>query len=389
MKKALAILMIFALVASVAVAEISVGAWGRGFFVPVQNDGLDENEGGDKFDGATTDTAVSWGSAPRIGFTLSGSSDNVGVQADFNVDEGKMGLGDQQKIWVKPMDMLTLSLGNVFDDTLRGNAAFGSFNWLRSFGNGDGEDITFSRFGTIRPSFENFMIAVKPMDAFYAGLYLYDLGTKPSENMMANMQLGAGYTIDGVGQVKFQIIRKADTYDEGVADEVQTTVEAAFNYTGMENLFVELGFAMATNNDVPTDITSFLNVDADENGNGTIEEAEKIKVEEYKKIALYAKYNMDAMTIHFSSINRLFKAVDTEVLYKLIAGLDYDIGNGVGIAADVSYTGVTVDDVDGVVTFFAGVTKGFSNGNIGAGLQVRNDGDTTGYAIPVRMEYSF
>jgi len=387
MKKALAILMIFALVASVAVAEISVGAWGRGFFVPVQNDGLDETEGGDKFDGSTTDTAVSWGSAPRIGFTLSGSSDNVGVQADFNVDGGAMGLGDQQKIWVKPMDMLTLSLGNVFDDTLRGNAAFGSFNWLRSFGNGDGEDITFSRFGTIRPNFENFMIAVKPMDAFYAGLYLYDLGTKPSENMMANMQLGAGYTIDGIGQVKFQIIRKAEKKDaDGVADEVQTTVEAAFNYTGMENLFVELGFKMPTNSDYTTKVA----VNADVDDDGDIDGDDKADVEDYKKIAIYAKYNMAPMTIHFLSINQLGDFGDgTDVVYKLVAGLDYDIGNGVGLAADVSYTGVTVDDVDGIVTFFAGVTKGFSNGNIGAGLQFRNNGDTTGYAIPVRMEYFF
>jgi hypothetical protein len=382
--------MIFALVASVAVAEISVGAWGRGFFVPVQNDGLDENEGGDKFDGATTDTAVSWGSKPRIGFTLSGNSENVGVQVDFNVDDGSFGLGDQQMIWVKPVDMLTLSLGNIYDDTLRGNAAFGSFNWLRAYGNGDGEDITFTRFGANRADNENFMIAVKPMDALYAGLYLSALDKKPAENMIANMQLGAGYTIDGIGQIKFQILRKADNFkDDGVADEVQTTVEAAFNYTGMENLFVELGFAMATNNDVRTDITSFLNVDADENGDGKIDDDEKIKVEEYKKIALYAKYNMDAMTIHFSSINRLFKAVDTEVLYKLIAGLDYDLGEGVGVEADVSYLGTTADDIDGVVTFFAGAKKGFSNGVIGAGVQVKNDGSDTYFGIPIRMEYWF
>jgi len=396
MKKALAILMVLALVASAVTAEVTVGAWGRGIFLPVY----------DNADDTTTDTGPSWGGwggdTSRIGFTINGVSDNVGFQIDANVDGGAPGLGDVQKIWVKPMDMITVSMGNIFDDTLRGNAAFGSFNWYRALGNGDGEDVTFSRIG-INRTVEGFEVAVKPTDAIYAAIYFYDLDKNLTENLFSNMQVAFGYKIDGVGQIKAQVMTKA-TYetvatggfgysdadnDPATAptwgpivttattrdkDDMQTTIEVAFNYVGVENLFVEAGFAMATNDDIPTTI-SF---------NGVSGQAES-----WKKVALYAKYNMAPMTIHFSSINQMFKAIDTEVLYKVIAGLDYDIGDGVGVEADVSYTGVTIDDVDGIVTFFAGAKKGFSNGVIGAGVQVLNDGSDTSFGIPVRMEYWF
>jgi len=378
MKKALAILMIFALVASVAVAEVSIGAWGRGIFLPVNSGPVN----------TVTDTAPSWGGwgkdEARIGFTLAGNSDNVGFQIDGNVDGGAFSMGDQQKIWVKPMDMVTLQLGRIYDDTLRGNAAYGSFNWYRGLGNGDGEDVTFTRIG-FQDSREGFEVAVAPMDNLYAALYFYELDKDLVSAMFAHMQFALGYTIDGVGQLKAQVytaegtrkVLDADDIADGKiaeVDDMQTTIEIAFNYTGVENLFVELGFKMPTNNDVPTKVTV---------------QGDSADVEEYKKIALYAKYNMAPMTIHFSSINQMFKAVDTEVLYKVIAGLDYDLGDGVGVEADVSYTGVTIDDVDGIVTFFTGVKKGFSNGVIGAGVQVLNDGSDTSFGIPVRMEYWF
>lgn len=371
MKKALAILMIFALVASVAVAEVSIGAWGRGIFLPVINGP----------DTTTTDTAPSWGGWPgdeaRIGFTLAGNSDNVGFQIDGNVDGGNFSVGDQQKIWVKPMDMVTIQLGRIYDDTLRGNAAFGAFNWYRALGNrdgSDGEDVTFSRIG-IEGSREGFEVAVTPMDPLYVALYFYGLDKDHTSDMVAHMQAALGYTIDGIGQFKAQIYTAEASSDaEGKVEDMQTTIEVAFNYTGMENLFVELGFKMPTNNDVLTPVTV---------------QGMTASVEEYKKIALYAKYNMDAMTFHLTSINQMFKAIDTEVLYKVIAGLDYDLGDGVGVEADVSYQGVTIDDVDGVVTFFAGAKKGFSNGVIGAGIQVLNDGSDSYVGIPVRMEYWF
>jgi hypothetical protein len=328
-------------------------------------------------------------------------------------------MGDNQYIWVKPVDMLTIRMGNLYDDTLRGNAAFGSFSWYRGLGNGDGEDITFSRIG-INRSREGFELAVAPMDNLYAALYFYNLDKNLTENMFKNMQFAVGYTIDGLGQFKAQVYTQQQAEMDTVSTaavygwvdhdkdastepvwnvtapagetkvatgdfEQQLTFEVAFNLTMIENLFVEAGFKMVTNNDYPAKIAVNRDIDAD----GDIDGDDAVEAEDFKQFAVYAKYNMDAMTLHFSTINKMFKGEDTEVMYKLIGGVDYDMGDGIGISADVSYTGVTVDNVDGIVTFFAGATKGFSNGKIGAGVQVLNDGEDTHFGIPVLMEYWF
>jgi len=288
MKKALAILMIFALVASVAVAEISVGAWGRGMFAFV-------SDSEDTYTTNSTSWGGDWGAAPRIGFTLAGNSDNVGVQADINVDGGSLNMGDNQYIWVKPMDMLKISLGNMYDDTLRGNAAFGSFDWLRPVvGAGEGEDVTFSRIGMNRGG-QNFEVAIQPMDAFYAAVYLANVGSgfnspNLAENLTKNMQIAAGYTIEGTGQIRAQFLQAGtNAEDTGV-------VEVAFKLTMIENLYADFGFAMPLDTDVSGD---------------------------YKKIAAYANYAVDAAKIHFLAIYNLLEDDDS---FNIAAGVDYDMG---------------------------------------------------------------
>jgi len=388
MKKALAILMIFALVASVAVAEVSIGAWGRGLFVPVSNSGKSDED-------SVAQNKASWGGAPRIGFTIAGNSDNVGFQIDANGDGGgKMSLGDQQKIWVKPMDMLTISIGNVYDDTLRGNAAFGSFNWDRAMGTWTGEDVTFTRVSTADSLTEigisdtsmglkhgsygqGFVVSVAPVEALYAVVAFTGLNGGLTENLAKNMQIAAGYTIDGIGQIRAQyksnyagnIILKDDDgnviKDDAGNDEVEFIdetlgmVEAAFKLTMVENLMVDFGFRMWTNEDFQG---------------------------ETKTVSLYANYKMDALTVHGLAIYDLNKKDDG---YNFAGGVDYDLGDGVAVAGDIRFTNdIKAGGKDAEVAFFAGVTKGFSNGKIGAGVQVKSAADT-GYSIPVLLEYWF
>ncbi|HOT63627.1 MAG TPA: hypothetical protein PLU93_12265, partial [Treponemataceae bacterium] len=88
MKKALAILMIFALVASVAVAEITLSGWGRGIFAPVMNSGADDDPATLNVDESETFARIgkSWdgvASDPRIKFSVNGNSDNVGFQFEI------------------------------------------------------------------------------------------------------------------------------------------------------------------------------------------------------------------------------------------------------------------------------------------------------------------
>lgn len=350
MKKALAILMILALVGSAAFAEITFGAWGRGVFVPVQNSGATDED-------STATNKASWGGAPRIGFTISGVSDNVGFQADMNVDGGKVSCGDQQKIWVKPVSMLTLTIGNAYDDTLRGNAAFGSFNWDRDMGTWTGEDVTFTRIATAAaskgPYGQGMIAAIKPNDAIYAAVAFCDVNGGLTENLTKNIQVAGGYTVDGIGQIRAQY------YSAYVADDTAGTVEVAFKLTAVENLYADFGLRMFTNKDLQG---------------------------ETKTISAYANYKVDAATIHGLVIYDLNEDDDG---YNIAAGVDYSLDGGIGVAADVRYTNdIKSGGDDATTTFFAGVTKGFSNGKIGAGVEVKSSTDT-GYSIPVVFEYWF
>lgn len=363
MKKALAILMIFALVASVAFAEVSVSGWGRGLFVPVQNTGADD------VDNAST-IQKSWDGAmtagdPRIKFSVNGNSDNVGFQFEINNDGGNVNKDDQAKIWVKPFDMVTLVMGRYFEDTLRGNTAFGSFDWLRAYGNDQGEDITFTHIAS-GDSDKNwntepgFLVTVKPIDPVFIAVNFADVNGL-TEDMFDKIQVQFGYDIDGVGLFRVQYY--SQTIADGADFDADGTVEAAFKLTMIENLYADVGFRMFTNDD----------------GRNATEE---------KDISAYAKYTMDAIVIHAQTI---FKLMKDDNAYTFGAGVDYDLGDGIGVQGDVHYYNDIWDkasDGEAAFTFFAGVKKGFSNGLVGAGFQVQSS-DNTAWAIPVKMEYWF
>jgi len=372
MKKALAILMIFALVASVAVAEISIGAWGRGIFVPVQSvAGADNATSIQKtWDNPATDAG------PRIGFTIAGNSDNVGFQVDIRATEKPvaedpwdvemLGLNDVAKIWVKPIDMITLTVGQYFDDTLRGNTAFGSFDWIRAYGNSVGEDVTFMRIASSDQNKnyaveQGFLVTVQPMDALFFAVNFAD-AFGATEDLFNKIQIQFGYTIDGIGQIRAQYY--AEELNGAAGADADGTIEVAFKLTMVENLYADFGFRMFTNDDGK-------NADSE------------------KDVAAYAKYSMDAITIHAQTQVKLFDEADTQ--FTVGAGVDYDLGDGIGIQGDVHYFNDAFDkagDTETAFTFFAGVKKGFSNGLVGVGLEVLSAGDTS-WALPVRMEYWF
>lgn len=349
MKKALAILMVLALVGTVAFAEVTIGGFGRGMFT-VYSDGSD----------TYTDAFTSWAPGPRFGLSIAGKSDNVGFIIDINNDDNTApSLGDNQQIWVKPIEMVTVRIGAIYDDTIRGNACFGTWDWIRSYGPNVGEDAIFHRLGYKRAanSTDNFEVSVKPIDAFFAAVYFSNFAGSLSEDLFDDVQIAAAYTIDGVGQAKAQLVR----YTSGT--EVGNTIELAFDLTMVENLFVSASFTMETNDAVdPT---------------------------KAKNINLYGKYTMDALTLHLANYDSIVDVGDTEVVYTIVAGADYALDGGIGISGEASYKGTTADGVDGIFTVFGGVNKGFSNGGIGAGVEVKNDGTDTTWAIPVRLQYFF
>lgn len=372
MKKALAILMILALVGSAAFAEITFGAWGRGLFVPLQNTGADGAEN-------MANIAKSWDNSltnPRVGFSVMGNSDNVGFQIDIYADNsgaddnGSLVRGDQAKIWVKPMDKVTVTLGKFFDDTLRGNGTFGSFDWLRAYGGGEGEDFTFTRIcsGDDNKNWnseQGFEVAVKPTDAIFAAVAFCGLDKQATQtaDLTDGMQIAGGYTIEGIGQIRAQYFSQYLATETAGEYDADGTVEVAFKLTAVENLYADFGFRMFTNSD-------------SKNANDT------------KDINAYANYKVDAATIHVLVAYTLNATADDNA-YNFGAGVDYNLDGGITLQGDVRYyNDIRNGGTDAKTTFFAGVKKGFSNGLIGAGFEYMTAGDA-GYAIPVRLEYWF
>lgn len=404
MKKALAILMVLALVASAATAEITFGAWGRGLFVPVQNTGADDEDN-------SATTAVSWGTPnPRIGMTIKGVSENAGFQIDWNSDGASFGISDQNKIWIKPVSMVTVSIGRVFDDTLRGNACFGAWDWYRAYSvvgkNGMGsEDFVFGRVDTLN---QGFVVSVAPMDALYIVASFNDLGNyQKTEYLLGDFQIQAGYTIANIGQIRagYKSVQTNETdavttsqyvIDQDSASatygtliletktvpatdaDVAGTIEVAFKLTAIENLYADIGIRMVTNDDVQVNA---------------------------KTVNLYASYKMDAMKFHLISQVALYDdefVLDTDgdeisLAYMAGIGIDYALANSINLAGDIRFmdknaswiaSNNAVDTDKMTVSYFAGITKGFSNGNIGAGVEVMTNANTA-FAIPVRLEYSF
>jgi hypothetical protein len=370
MKKAVLVIAALVLFTGFTFAQASVGAWGRGLFVLY---------GGGENDDMTMGTQTSWGGDPRVGMTISGSSDNVGFQADFNVDGNNgLNLGDNRKIWVKPIDMLTIQIGNFYDDTLRGNAVFGAWNWIR-YDVITGEGALFGRVGEKSPA--SFEIALAPVE----GAYIFVATTQQllGKSLVANevgcyVQAGAAYTIEGIGQIALQYVPET-VYLTSSSGEIQGT----FKLTMVEGLLVQLGVAYP------------------------IEEDQK----DYElKAVLYGSYAMDALTIHvLGELKTQDTVAGNDMGFGFGLGVDYALEGGLGINADVRYnnnanTGLNEAGTDwkypdGAMSGMIGLTMGFSNGLIGLGVEIttgsfsgapaKQDAGAIQFALPIKLEYWF
>jgi hypothetical protein len=394
MKKIVSTFALALLVGGLTFAEdpaVKIGAWGRGLFIPVITGG---QVGGE--DVTASALGVSWGGAPRVGFTVAGSSDMVGFQADINADDGAISAGDQQKIWIKPAEGVLIQVGQAYDDTLRGNGTFGSFDWVRIGAGGAGEDFTFNRLDTGK----GFGVSYTTGDIFVFAAARNLGGAKAvdlSKTLLKSTQEGFGYTIKDIGQIRVQLIGHPevaadaggvdttfsdangdgidDTYDGtdpvAAADAYQQ-IQAAFKLTSIANLYLDLGL------DYPT-----------------VADAAGYKT----KITAYANYAMDKAKLHLLA-GYIVPATGSDAPIIGGVGLDYALDDGLSFAADLRYQNkFAAGNNDGLTNVFAGITKGFSNGLIGVGLQyatilpttfgVGNPDDNGGLLIPVRAEYWF
>ena len=378
MKKTLIAVAAAAALTTSAFAEITFGGWGRAIWAPIASNGGD----------AVTFTSTSWGGDGRIGFGMDFTSENVDMHADFKLEDGKAEINDQLKIVVRPIENLSISIGKLQDDTLRGDCCFGSWNWLRPSWISD-EGITFSRTIDLNKG-----VAVKltPVEGLVilAGIPVANNGGEATdmghtsnlaEDAYKAAKVGFGYTIDGVGQIKAQFLGKGPNSNYGEDDTGD--LEVAFKLSAVENLSAEVGFKMQILDD--SDAAN-------------------------KHVALGARYQVnDACAVAASADVTLYGNSDKDPSMAFGAGVDYALDNGIGLCADVRVA-MPQNDIDPSIGFMVGASKGFSNGKLSAGFQGVSVAENSGtglcgamkpakdgaleadgfvWAVPVCFEYFF
>ena len=395
MKKTLiAVAAAAALTATSAFAEITFGAWLRTLTAPVASNGEDTVVG----------TANSWGWGARTArIDINGVSEDgkagfaMNVFNDMSMD---ISAGDRAVLWVKPVDMIKISVGKYDspDNGLRGDFCYGSWNWLRPFNWAyDGEGLTFD--GIWR---KGMMIEADPIEGLHAFVVIpmedanADSYYKKAEDTYRNVQIGFGYAIDGVGKLKAQYIGD-DSYTtdaEGDRDETKTTgqIGVAFDLNAVENLYVTVGarFGIADKDYAP----DYLKMAFTAGASYQVSDAMKFSVD-----GGYKQYQD-------KTVGKDGDKKDNE--FFVGAGVDYTIMDGLNLAADVRYKniGYGKEGDDGAISFLVGVNKSVSsNGSLGIGFQgatngcgfvqsdgkglVANEADDFVWAIPVSVSVWF
>ena len=389
MKKTLIAVAAAAALTTSAFAEVTFGGWGRAIWAPIASNGGD----------AVTFTSTSWGGKGRIGFGMDFTSENVDMHADFKLEDDNADINDQLKIVVRPIENLSISIGKLQDDTLRGDCCYGSWNWLRPnwFGGmlgesykAEDEGLTFSRTIDLKG------VAVKatPVEGLVilAGIPVADNGwgddnigndgdARLAETAYKAAKVGFGYTIDGIGQIKAQFLGKGPSSDYGEDDTGD--LEVAFKLSAVENLSAEVGFKMQLKDNS--------------------DEANKL-------VALGARYQVnDACAVAASAAVTLYGNSDYDPSMAFGAGVDYVLDNGIGLCADVRVA-MPQNDIDPSIGFLLGASKGFSNGKLSVGFQGVSVAENSGtglcgamkpakdgveevdgfvWAVPVCFEFSF
>ena len=380
MKKTLiAVAAAAALTATSAFAEITFGAWLRTLTAPVASNGEDTVVG----------TANSWGWGARTArIDINGVSEDgkagfaMNVFNDMSMD---ISAGDRAVLWVKPVDMIKISVGKYDspDNGLRGDFCYGSWNWLRPYNWGfDGEGLTFD--GIWR---KGMMIEADPIEGLHAFVVIpmadanADSYYTKAEDAYRNVQIGFGYAIDGVGKLKAQFIGD-DSYKtdaEGDRDETKTTgqIGVAFDLNAVENLYVTVGarFGIADKDYRPDYIKMAFTAGA----SYQVSDAMKFSVD-----GGYIQYQDDCTVRNDEAVDNVFFVG---------AGVDYTIMDGLSLAADVRYMsnvkGINTKDADavknfkgygkdydeGAISFLVGINKSVSsNGSLGIGFQGATNG---------------
>jgi hypothetical protein len=245
MKKFVIFALIAAMAAGVAFAQtadgISVNAWGRGVFVPLQSysawqeggDTAPDKAGDDIGSVAFAGSGAAWGGAVRTGFNVNGNAEFIGFQIQIKEAgwDGRINdfsnSNDCLNIWAKPFgsDILKLMIGSYEVDNLRGKV--GTDTGFENFVvGGIPEDAIFQRFNA-RDYNTAAIITSEPMEGLFIGIEIpgqynsgVGLGAKNAgewsnkdggktpflQDAYRFLTIGFGYVIPDIGHLRAQYI---------------------------------------------------------------------------------------------------------------------------------------------------------------------------------------
>ena len=366
MKKIVGTIAAVAVAAGVAFADVGIGSWGRAVWTPVAYDDADGK--------VKSWEGISWGgNFSRVGITVHAESENVGFALDMNADDyGNKGIGvhDIAHFWAKPWSWLEVKVGKTQDDTGRGNIAYGMFNWKRMGAGWTGEDVTFTRFGNgTGGQAQGAIVKVTPVEGLWAiaAFDVQDNGEAVS-TFGNHAQYGIGYEIDGIGHIRAQYIGGINTTDVDGSTVPEDQINAAFDLAAVENLYLTVGAY----------IPLHLN-----RGNVAITDKIEDTIPQVK-LAVGASYKVAAVTFNAFFVGNLpntIKFGGSEVTKdfncQVGVGADVDLGNGIGLVADVRFSSAvsysnsstTLKASGEEVVFLVGASKALTNGSIGIGFQ--------------------
>ena len=367
MKKIVGTIAAVALAAGVAFADVGIGSWGRSVWTPVAYDDADGK--------VKSWEGISWGGTfSRVGITVHAESENVGFALDMNADNYSstgIGVHDIAHFWAKPWSWLEVKIGKTQDDTGRGNIAYGMFNWKRMGAGWTGEDVTFTRFGNgTGGQAQGAIVKVTPVEGLWAiaAFDVQDNGEAVS-TFGNHAQYGIGYEIDGIGHIRAQYIGGKNTTDVDGSTVPEDQINAAFDLAAVENLYLTVGAY------IPLHLNrGNINVTGE-------------KIEEtipQVKLAVGASYKVAAVTFNAFFVGNLPNTikfggfeVTKDFNCQVGVGADVDLGNGIGLVADVRFSSAvsysssstTLKASGEEVVFLVGASKALTNGSIGIGFQ--------------------
>ncbi|HBB15132.1 MAG TPA: hypothetical protein DCZ76_12795, partial [Treponema sp.] len=422
---------------------ITFGAWLRVFATPVANDG----------DETRTVATNSWGGSPRAarlnvtGVAPDGKAGfNYGIFSNQEDGDTVFAGPDDANLWVKPIDMLTISYGIFDNNKLRGDLAYGIWNWQRPNNAWYEADEGLLMTGMKQSGeHQGLLLEVEPMENLYVqALVPITNKAEKAADTYKKLRGGFAYTVPGLLRIKGQYIGMGASKTDAVEEKAgewkdkngkKVTPDTTTGKLGAYDVATPVGFQDALAAGYTYTAGTPAAAETEGNSNCNLEaEVDVLAVEglfagvgfrydvrkdgktnnageENMKIALGVSYQvMPELKVSANGAYLTYYGEKVDPRFQAGAGVDYDLGDGLAASADFRYkskkgTDGKKDKHSDNITFSVGVTKSVSsNGLIGVAFEgTTNSGGFSqlpgvtkagedpkfNWAIPIKFEVSF